>query len=105
MNLLRDRWNQLALLVLALMFLTETVWSGEFLLLHYLALPAAGLLMGRFNSGIENHVLLHSIQLVTLFAILLLAIYASELGGTFGLLFFLLTFSPAFYYGLKHKAN
>ena len=104
-NLLSDRWNQLALLVLTLLFLTETLWTQEFLLLHYLALPAAGWLMGQFNREIENHILLHSIQLITLFAMLLLAIYASELGGSVGLFYFLITFSPAFYYGLRHKAG
>ena len=100
--LLRGRLNQLALLILMLQFLSELL-LGHSLLLSFLALPAAGVLMGRFNSEIESHILLHSIQLVTLFATLLLIIYASELGGTGGVIFFLLTFPPMFYYGFQQK--
>lgn len=101
-SLFTNRLNQFALLILASLLLTEMLLEAEILLLHFLALPAAGLLMGHFNSEIESHILLHSIQLVTLFAILLLMIYASELGGTLGVIFFIATFSPAFYYGFKN---
>lgn len=101
-----DRVKQLvllALLLLSLLFVTEVVWERTFLPLHFIALPAAGLLMGYLNSEIKSHILLHSIHLITLFVILLLAIYASELGGTAGVLFFLCAFPPAFYVGLKQK--
>ncbi len=97
--------TQWALVILLALLVNEWLLELHTVILNLAALPAAGLLMGQLNRGIQHHVLLHSVQLVTLFAGLLLAIYASELAATGGVLFFLITFPAAFYYGFRYTAD
>ncbi len=101
--MLKIPYNLSVFLLLLLLFLTRSLWESAAPLLGLLGLPAIGWLLGQFNHEIENHILLHSIQLVTLFATLLLLIYASELAGTVGALFFFCTVPPTFYFGLKRS--
>ena len=102
-RVLVNRVSAAALVIVITLVIYEWLLELHFAPLSLVALPAAGILMGQFNSEIQHHVLLHSIQLVTLFVVLLLAIYASEVAGTVGVLFFLITYPLAFYYGFRQK--
>jgi hypothetical protein len=104
-KLLSDRLNQFAVAALLLPFLLEYLRGEPVTVIELLALPAAGLLLGGVNRNIQSHILLHSAHLVTLFAILLLAIHATELAGGAGLLFYLFTFLPAFYMGIRREID
>ena len=95
--------NVLALSVLLVLLLLEQLLNQSSLLLTFVAFPAAGWILGQINREIKNHILLHSVHLVSLFLTFLLAIYAAERGGSWGLLLFLLTFSPSFYWGMRQR--
>ncbi len=88
-----------AALLLLWLLLTQMVNTG-LIWPHYLALPAGGLMLGVFNRNIKNHIWLHTVQLVTLFVVILLVVQFKELGGTGGMIYALLALSVSFYWGL-----